>query len=271
MQISTGLPVGTTIDIDVKWKSFFNDTESPGGLLGGYRQLFDGFLEMTMSGTGALAGFNRFIVMQVANVTDSAARTPGLPVQSFPADLFTMAGQQFGDPDFDLLQVEAGTSFGFPSAGHTILTEQVGSFNVDSFFDVAYEITFIGAPGSVLDGLAGTDNGFGTVDLPPLCPPGYDGHVTISTGLPPGATIEIDALLGGFFNRSEIPGGPLGGHTQQYDAVLSLPMTGTGLLAGFQRNLATQVACETYSAPPVSSDLLACTADPRLEMHTRGG
>ncbi len=33
-------------------------------------------------------------------------------------------------------------------------------FHVDSFFDVSYEIDFVGAPGSILDGMAGT-----TVDV----------------------------------------------------------------------------------------------------------
>ena len=277
MQISTGLPAGSTIDIDVRWHDSFNEIEVAGGPLGGHRQIFDGILEMTMAGTGALAGFNRLIHIQAACETHSGPRTPDLPVQSFAADVFAIDAPLFGDPDFTTLHVRAGSVFGMPGPGHTILTEQGPNFNVDSFFDVHYTIEFQGAPGSLLEGFAGTteridefragepvgmpgipclepDNGFGTVDLPPLCPPGYAGHVALIDGLPANTTIEIEAILGQFFNRSEIPGGGLGGHLQQFDGVFTMTMSGTGLLGGFNRIIPMSVSCETYSAPRTPFD-----------------
>ncbi len=34
-----------------------------------------------------------------------------------------------------------------------------GSYEVDSFFDLSYQIEFVGAPGSVLEGLSGSTSG----------------------------------------------------------------------------------------------------------------
>ena len=63
-----------------------------------------------------------------------------------------------GDPDFDLLRVTAGTSFGMPSPGHTTLTRlpASGNWNVDSFFDITYRIALdfsAGPPVLLPDGL----------------------------------------------------------------------------------------------------------------------
>jgi hypothetical protein len=159
-QIVAGLPVATTIEIDVQLKDFSGIVAGPGGSLGGEQEVFDAVLEMTMNGTGSLAGFARSINLPLSAVTtDSAARTPGDAVQSFAAKLVSLDGQIFGDPDFDSLRVRAGSSFGLPSPGQTTLTRQgpPGSdFAIDSFFDVTYQIDFVGAPGSALEGFSGS-------------------------------------------------------------------------------------------------------------------
>jgi hypothetical protein len=65
-----------------------------------------------------------------------------------------------GDPDFDLLRITAGSSFGMPSPGHTTLTQLPGSnWSVDSFFDITYRIDFIGAPGGPFGGMSGSTTG----------------------------------------------------------------------------------------------------------------
>jgi hypothetical protein len=111
-------------------------------------------------GTGALAGFTRELSLVATNETHSAPRTPGDPVQFFATDTFEFAADLFGDPDFDVLHITAGTGFGRPSPGQTILTRQGdGTYHVDSFFDISYQIDFVGAPGSVLDGLSGSTLG----------------------------------------------------------------------------------------------------------------
>ena len=91
----------------------------------------------------------------------AGARTPGSAMQSFPVEIVSMRGELFGDPDFDTFRLTAGSGFALPaSVGTTTLTGLGdGTFNVDSFFDVSYEISFQGAPGSQLEGLGGVSPG----------------------------------------------------------------------------------------------------------------
>jgi hypothetical protein len=112
---------------------------------------------MQLTGTGALAGFNRTLVIPMDATTNIGPRDISAPVQSFDTEMVQLQGAIFGDPDFDFLQVTAGSNFGLPSPGHTTLTALGGgNWNVDSFFDITYEIEFIGAPGSALSGFSGT-------------------------------------------------------------------------------------------------------------------
>lgn len=160
MRIENGLPAGTTIDIDADLGGFFGIVEGPGGALGGTQSTFNGLLTMTMTGTGALGGFNRIIFMPVNGIFDFGLRNPGDPVQAFPGDVVLLTGQVFGDPDFDHISLNAGSSLGRPGPGASTLGDLggtgTGPWNVDSFFDVEYEISFVGAPGSVLQNLGGT-------------------------------------------------------------------------------------------------------------------
>ena len=59
-----------------------------------------------------------------------------------------------------MLDVDFGRLNVLPSPGQTTLTQQGdGAFLVDSFFDIAYEIYFVGAPESQLDGWGGLSTG----------------------------------------------------------------------------------------------------------------
>jgi hypothetical protein len=101
--------------------------------------------------------------------------------------MVALQGQLYGDPDFDVLRITAGSVFGLPSPGNTTLTQLPnGNFQVDSFFDITYRIEFQGAPGGQLDGLNGTTQG----------------SITMSTGdgipqLLPGLSAPMWLLLGG--------------------------------------------------------------------------
>lgn len=114
-------------------------------------------LSMTLSGSG------RVLNIPVNGEIKTNPRTPGDPVQSFDTEMMKLQGQlPPGDPDFDLLRITAGNSFGLPSPGHTTLIRsgtKYWSWNVDSFFDITYRIDFVGAPDGPYAGQSGSNNG----------------------------------------------------------------------------------------------------------------
>jgi hypothetical protein len=108
-------------------------------------------------GTGDLAGFSRNLNLPASVETHSAPRTPGDPVQHFETQMWDLSVTLMGDPDFSSLSITAGSGSMLPSLGMTTLTLQPdGTFLADSFFDIHYQISFVGAPGGVLDGFSGT-------------------------------------------------------------------------------------------------------------------
>ena len=164
MMLIDGLPPGTTIDIDPIIDNFNcqmkTDCEAPGGTLGGSVLNFEAVITLDMTGTGELTGYSRKIDLPVVVEIHLAPRNPGDPVQVMAADLFYMNGMIMSDPDFNLLEVIAGSTTGLPSPGEMRLTDKEdGTFQVDSFFDITYRIDFEGAPGSPLEGLAGSTTG----------------------------------------------------------------------------------------------------------------
>ena len=170
--IIDGLPPGTTIEMDGILMDFIccdplcqfcsmplspGQCETPGGTLGGHGNCFEATLDLTVSGTGTLAGFIRHLAVPVFCEVHTGPRNPGAPVQSFQTDMFRLRGELFGDPDFCTFRISGGTDFGMPSSGQTTLTQlPSGDFAVDSFFDITYQIGFEGCPGSILEDYAGT-------------------------------------------------------------------------------------------------------------------
>jgi hypothetical protein len=297
--IIDGLPPGTTIEFKPIHKDFICNEqgapgacsaaippglcEAPGGGLGGNVDCFDSTLEFEVTGTGLLAGFSRTLSIPAATEVHTGPRTPGVSPQSFDTEMVSLQADLFGDPDFDFIQIRAGSAFGLPSPGHTTLTQKTnGNWTVDSFFDITYRIDFQGAPGSVLEGMAGStsaglqmasntnpcdvvDNGTGTVDLPPagceyLSP---DEVHEIIDGLPPGTTIELAAIHKNFICGNpigtcteplpggvcEVPGGSLGGNVDCFQSEAQLEIIGTGSLAGFSRFITVQLDTEVHTGP----------------------
>lgn len=303
--IIDGLPPGTTIEFKPIHKDFICNgpldggvscsvalppglCEGPGGGLGGNADCFGSNLEFEVTGTGLLAGFNRILSIPAETEVHTGPRTPGDPVQTFPTEMVSLQADLFGDPDFDVLQIRAGSAFGLPSPGETTLTQQTnGRWQVDSFFDITYQIDFVGAPGSILDGMAGTttadltmasnlspcdvvDNGTGTVNLPPAgCEYLSSTEVhEIIDGLPPGTTIEFAAIHKNFIcgnpigtctvplspGQCEAPGGTLGGNVDCFSSDAEFSITGTGALAGFSRTITVGMDTEVHTGPRTPGD-----------------
>jgi hypothetical protein len=156
-EIINGLPPGTTIRLDPIHAQFFNVVTTPDPA-GGETEEFDSFLQLELTGTGDLAGFSRLLNVPIHCIVNTGERLPGNAVQTFPNEMVQLQGALFGDPDFDQLTITGGSGVG-PSSGQTTL-ERLGppgsDFVVDSFFDIEYRIDFVGAPGSILQGLSGT-------------------------------------------------------------------------------------------------------------------
>jgi len=171
-EIIDGLPPGTTIELDGIHKDFTccesfcqlctvalppGECEMLGGILGGHAECFESTLELDVSGTGDLTGFNRHLSVPVFCEVHTGPRNPGDPVQTFPADMYRLRGELFGDPDFCTFRITGGTDFGLPGPGYTTLTQlPSGDFAVDSFFDITYQIEFEGCPASPLADFQGT-------------------------------------------------------------------------------------------------------------------
>ena len=176
MYIIDGLPPNTTIELEPIFEDFFNIVRTSGGWLGGQIQQFDATLDLTVSGTGDLAGFNRHLAVPVSCEVHTGPRNSGDPVQTFPSVMFKFQGELYGDPDFCTFRIRAGNDFGLPSSGYFTLTEQSSDyFTVDSFFDVMYQIEFEGCPASVLEDYSGTTTasvrlkqGSGDAQTPPV-------------------------------------------------------------------------------------------------------
>ena len=174
--IVDGLPPGTTIELTPTLGNFVPGDpfglspfplipgvlETPGGGLGGTVSGFSAEMEFLVSGTGALAGFSRTLSIPLYVVIENAPRNPGDATQQFVSEIYLLQGSLFGDPDFDFLSITAGADFGLPSPGTTTMLRDGppgSAFYVGSFFDITYQIDFQGAPGSILEGFAGSTMG----------------------------------------------------------------------------------------------------------------
>jgi hypothetical protein len=183
MEIIQGLPPGTTIELDPTFDDYVCNVARPwctislasgvcegsgGSFSGGTASCAEATLELAVTGTGDLAGFNRTLWVPIDAEFHWAPRTPGDPVQTFDADMYRLEGELFGDPDFCEFIVRAGRVNGLPGPGQTTLAElPTGDYAVDSFFDITYQIEFAGCPGSQLADYAGTTTGLATLRYGP--------------------------------------------------------------------------------------------------------
>ncbi len=156
MLIVDGLPPGTTIQLAGPLTGFTGVVNTPGGGLGGEICTFDAYFDLTVTGTGSLAGFNRHLYVPAVGVMHIEPRNPGDPQQFFAARIDSLYAELFGDPDFCEFIIRIGDQYGLPGPGQTLLTElPSGDFAVESFFDIMCEVEFDGCPGSQLEDYAG--------------------------------------------------------------------------------------------------------------------
>jgi len=259
--IKDGLPPGQLLTGTIDLGSLAMLLESPGGDLGGDQQTYNGTVSIEMKSNGEMAPYARTVTFPISGATQSGPRGGGFAVQGFPTELMTVQGQIVGDPDFDLLRITAGTSFGLPSPGHTTLVAQPGgNWAVDSFFDIFYRIDFVGNPGGPFAGMSGSTTATarhhqgravpqascdvpdigGTAAFPTQCPGGYGSApdaLLMLNGLPPGEPVLGTMTLKNLFTGSEAPGGTLGGDTQTFSGDVELHMHGTGSMAGYTRTI----------------------------------
>jgi len=218
-KIIDGLPEGVTIEIGAIHKNFICnrqpadptfcsftipdgvdcDDQEPNDFSDGAKECHESTLELHMRGTGMgnTAGpstYLRMLSMPARMETHTGPRQLPEPVQSFDTDMFRLQGQlPIGDPDFDLLRITAGTGFGMPSPGHTTLTKMGGNWAVDSFFDITYEIEYIGAPGGPFAGMSGSTTGTIRMATKPFkcaddCPEGFN---CVETRTPISGTTQV--------------------------------------------------------------------------------
>ena len=128
-KIIDGLPAGTTIEMDGILMDFVccgpcdgwcslglapSECEMVGGSLGGHGHCFEATLDLTVTGTGSLQGFNRHLAVPIFGEVHTGPRNPGDPVQDFDTDFYRLKGELFGDPDFCTLRITGGTDYGLP-------------------------------------------------------------------------------------------------------------------------------------------------------------
>ena len=174
--IIDGLPPGTTINVHVIHGGFTQIVVTPGGIFpGGQIQQFDSAIQLDLEGTGVLAGFSANVFLTGPVEIHSGPTQLGEPEQTFPTEMRALQaeailpGPLMPDALFELFELRAGADFGLPSPGQTTLVEITPpgpgpvEYLIDSQFDVNYEITFIGAQGAPLEGMAGSTEGISTL------------------------------------------------------------------------------------------------------------
>lgn len=174
-RIKDGLPPGTEIILAPIHTNFLckrhGQCGTPGGTLGGEVEIFDSTAVFQLTGTGALAGWNRLVSIPLNTETHTGKRKNGEPVQSFETDMVRIEGTLVNDPDFKTLKIVGGTANGYKSPGKTTLTLQPnGTYLVDSVFEVNFSISFEGDSEGRLKGLSGTTEGSTTMKAYKKCP-----------------------------------------------------------------------------------------------------
>ncbi|MBK8464451.1 MAG: carboxypeptidase regulatory-like domain-containing protein [Chloracidobacterium sp.] len=254
-----GLPPGNPIRMSASLDSLTDVSTTPGGPLGGEQVSASAQLKIRYKGwDGTIKGR---VLPAPVEFAHGPRQTTSLE-QSFDSQITRLDAQlPAGDPDFDLLRITAGSSFGLPSPGHTTLIREsptLPRWSVDSFFDVFYTVEFVGRAGGPLSGMSGSttgtirmsavsgprqstscsvaDNGTGSVDLPAQCP-SSGWPLSMSTSVAPDSTIVSDWTISDWVVSSRVPGGSLGGDRTYSACKFLLDLDGISSLSSYMRSL----------------------------------
>jgi hypothetical protein len=167
--IINGLPPGTQIHFAPIHKDFICrttggcTTPAPNPVTPS-TEVVNSSLVLKVTGTNTLSSLDCTLVIPDVNLTtQTGPRDPNAPIQAFNTEMLNLSGSVTNETDCDLfqdLQVRAGQGQGLPaSRGRTVLRESGGNWAVDSFFDITYEIEFVGKAGSPIAGMSGTTRG----------------------------------------------------------------------------------------------------------------
>jgi hypothetical protein len=251
------------------------NTETPGGSLGGEVTTLDARVRLDMRGTGVFAGYLRTVIIPVVLELHTGPQVPGTSVRVFAVDVDQLQGQITLDPDFALLRITAGTSFGLPSPGRAILTrDETGDFLADTWWDLRFRMDFIGAVGGTFAGLSGSttsehrqrngvhtstpctvpDNGFGTANWTPFCG-GWSTKTEELVYASGGgdfliANLHRNATGGAVFAA----GGPYDGETTTDTEFLTLELIGEGGFAAYSRVLTIPMSALHDLGPAMFGD-----------------
>jgi hypothetical protein len=179
---AANLPPGTTIEFDISHQNFVcsqgsggptgyggscsvvvdpETCEGPGPVVGTVVECFESEAIISLNGTGALAAYSEQLTVPLFTEVLSL-RGPGDPTPLFGTEMLQLSGglPLGSSPTFCQLSILGGTdNTGPPNIGQVSLTPVGGGqFQVDSFFDVSYFMTYSGCPGSILDGLSGVSD-----------------------------------------------------------------------------------------------------------------
>ena len=153
---------GTFIHATVRMENVRNATSGAGGGRSGTQETFDADVVLDFVGLGPLFPNDYQRTLTVPGVSVVVDHDPHADqvAQILFGDVISLDGLFDGaavsDPDFLTLSLRAGSAFSLPSPGQSELLRQSGSptqYEIDSFFDITFEIEFTGAPGGPLDGL----------------------------------------------------------------------------------------------------------------------
>jgi hypothetical protein len=135
--------------------------EGPGPAVGTVVECFSSDAVISLSGTGALAGYTEQLTIPLFTEVVSN-RGVNDPNPSFGTEMATLSGSlpPGASPIFCDLTIFGGTdNTGNLNPGEVNLTPLPGGkFQLDSFFDVSYFMLYSGCPGGVIDGLSGVSN-----------------------------------------------------------------------------------------------------------------